>query len=400
VYSTNIKFNIIKRNILIDSNRRILSGIQVLDFTHVVAGPYATRILADLGAEIIKIDLPINPDDPYPVLSSGRPGYNVGKKSISVDLKTKDGKGIAQKISQSSDILIENFSPGTMKKLGMDFEKISESNPRLIIASISGFGQTGKDSSRRAFGATAHAEAGWLWTQQQAASTTEPFAPGVTVADILTAMDCISGILAALFDRERTGKGQQIDISLMDSQLAMLSEVANRTLLENSSADHKPFRHPIHQTKDGFININIGPGIRNWARIAAAFDNPSEQMPDMQDERNAKVAHWVSKFTNKEVAERMDKNGAPFGIVKTLHDALKNPVFHERGMIAQITNEYSEKIPVIGSPMHFSNAISGPEGIIPIAGEHTRNVLSANGYDGDLINSLIESKIVFEQIRN
>ena len=384
---------------MIDSTRRILSGIQVLDFTHVVAGPYATRVLADLGAEIIKIDLPIDPDAINPVLSSGRPGYNVGKQSISLDLKTKAGKDIVHKISQSSDILIENFSPGTMKKLGMDFNKLSESNPRLIIASISGFGQTGKSSHRRAFGATAHAEAGWLWTQQQAASATEPFAPGVTVADILTAENCISGILAALFDREKTGKGQQIDVSLMDSQLAMLSEIANRALLENSEADHTPFRHPIHKTKDGYVNINIGTE-RNWKRIATAFDNPSEQMPKIADESNVKIAHWVSKFTNEEIAERMSKNGAPFGIVKTLHEAVKNPVFHERGMITQITNEHSEKIPIISSPMHFSNAISGPEGVIPIAGEHTRNILRANGYDEDSINSMIESKIVFEQIRN
>ena len=378
--------------------RRILDGLCVLDFTHVVAGPYTTRVLADLGARVLKIDPPLTGSASTPVQSTGGPTRNLGKESISLDLKHKAGLEIVLKLATMADIVVENFRPGVMTQLGLGFKDLSSINPRLIYASISGFGQTGPASSRRAYGAVAHAEAGWLWVQQQASESAAPFAPGVTVADIVTAMNCVSAILATLYDREITGRGQHIDVTLMESQLAMLSEIAGPALDGSPVSDWQSFRHPIHATRDGHVTINLGTE-RNWVRIAEAFGYGQEPMPETAKEKDNIVAGWVSKFSTDEVAKRMDKTGAPYGIVRTLHDAVKDHNVSARGMVLQVDGKQNERIAVIGSPLHFSEADSGPKGPPPLAGEHSRTILGELGYTDTQVSHLLEARTVVQQDR-
>ena len=378
--------------------RRILDGVHVLDFTHVVAGPYATRVLADLGALVTKIDLPPPEDARLPVQSSGGVARNVGKQSIALDLKQRSGVEVALALAKRADVLVENFRPGVMTQLGLGFQRLIETNPRLIYASISGFGQSGPSAHRRAYGATAHAEAGWLWVQQKAFGGDTSFAPGVTVADIVTAMNCVSAVLAALYDREMAGRGQQLDVTLMESQLAMLSEVAGPPLAGDGESDWRPFRHPIHATRDGSVTINLG-GPHNWRRIAQALGHPEEPMPEDASEANAKVGTWVAVHTTADVARRMEEAGAPCGIVRSLHDAVKDPYFSERGMVVQVGDLQTGMFPVIGSPLHFSEAQSGPSGTAPLAGEHSRQVLSDLGYTDADIASLLASRAVVQQDR-
>ena len=378
--------------------RRILGGLHVLDFTHVVAGPYSTRVLADLGAQVTKVDLPPPEDARLPIQSSGGVSRNVGKHSIALDLKQRSGVEIALELARRSDVLVENFRPGVMAQLGLGYERLIETNPRLVYASISGIGQSGPSAHRRAYGATAHAEAGWLWVQQEAAGVDTPFAPGVTVADIVTAMNCISAVLAALYDREITGRGQQIDITLMESQLAMLSEVAGPALAGEDEVNWRPVRHPIHATRDGHVTINIG-GPRNWQRIAQALGHPEEAMPEDVSEANAKIGSWVADRTLADVSQRMDGAAAPYGIMRTLHEAVKDPYFSQRGMVVQVGDLQSEMLQVVGSPLHFSEAQSGPSGTPPLAGEHSRHVLGTLGYADADIASLLESRAVVQQDR-
>jgi len=200
------------------AERRILEGVKVVDFTRVVAGPYATRMLADMGAEVVTIDSPVGADggesEAGARRSAGSVENNLGKRSIVLDLKSEDGIEVARALAAQADVLVENFSPGVMERMGLGYEALHALNARLVYASISGFGHGNSSSHRRAFGATAHAEAGWLWAQQQAAGTAEPFAPGVTVADLITGTLSFSGMLAALLDRERTGQGQHVDVWL------------------------------------------------------------------------------------------------------------------------------------------------------------------------------------------
>lgn len=228
------------------SDQGILNDVKVLDFTRVVAGPYATRMLADLGADVIVVDSPVGADgdgaDSGPRRSAGSVENNLGKRSIVLDLKSEDGIEVVEALVLECDVLVENFSPGVMDQLGLGYERVHELNPGLVYASISGFGHGNSSSHRRAFGATAHAEAGWLWAQQQAAGTAEPFAPGVTVADLITGTLAFSGILAALLHVEHTGQGQHVDVSLMDGQLQLINQLASEALGGRTEADWRPFR--------------------------------------------------------------------------------------------------------------------------------------------------------------
>ncbi|MDP6107604.1 MAG: CoA transferase [Candidatus Brocadiia bacterium] len=378
------------------AERRILDGVQVLDFTHVVAGPYATRVLADLGARVTKVD-PLPPDGAEgPVRGSGSASNNAGKRSIALDLRVPAGTDVAARLAARADVLVENFRPGVMARLGLAYEQLREANPRLVFASISGFGQSGASSHRRAYGATAHAEAGWLWVQQQAAGFDAPFAPGITVADIVTASNAVSAILAALYDREHTGRGQHIDVTLVESQLAMLSEVAGPALAGDSEAEWRPFRHPIHAARDGHVTINLG-GPRNWQRIAEALGHPDEEMPPTPAEANAAVGSWVAGHDVADLARRMEEAGAPYGIVRSMREAVSDPYFAERGMVVRLDDPLDGKLTVIGSPLHFSDAVTGPAAAAPLAGEHSRQVLRDLGCDDAEVRSLLESRSVVQQ---
>ena len=376
--------------------RRILEGIRVLDFTRVVAGPYTTRVLADLGAEVIKVDQPPASQE-APARTAGSVANNLGKRSIAINLKTEVGLEVALALAARADVLVENFRPGVMAELGLGYERISKWNPRVIFASISGFGQSGPSSHRRAYGATAHAEDGWLWVQQETAENATPFAPGVTVADIVTAMNAVSGILAVLYDRERTGRGQWIDVTLMESQLAMLSEVARGALSGEPEAEWRPFRHPIHAARDGYVTINIG-GAHNWMRIAEALGHAGESIPSSPEAANQLVGPWVAAFNVGDLARRMEETGAPYGIMRSMHEALNDLYFKERGMIVDAPDHVDGTVRVIGSPLHFSDAQSGPQATgAPLAGQHSREILFSIGRSLEDIKAILGSGAIVQQ---
>ncbi len=379
--------------------RRVLEGIEVLDFTRVVAGPLCTRMLADAGANVLKVDRP-TPETDGPMRATGSPAANLGKRSIAVDLSQPDGVAVARDLAARADVIVENFTPGVMARWGLGYEQLSAGRPELIYASISGFGQSGPETDRRAYGAVAHAEAGLLWVQQQAQGAEVPFAPGITVADIVTGMNTFSGILAALYDRQQTGKGQQIDVTLMESQLAMLSEVStpplNATDDSDPEAEWRAFRHPVHATKDGHVTINIGSP-HNWLRIAHALGHP-EVTGDQPADANEQIASWVAPLTLDQVAEAMRAAGAPYGVVRTMPDAVNLPYFEDRGMIAELPDPIVGSLRAISSPIHLSNADTGPTAGPPLAGEHSREVLADIGRSAEQIDALIAGGTVSESL--
>lgn len=370
--------------------RRILEGVRVLDFTRVVAGPYCTRMLADLGADVARIDA--LPRGEGVQRAAGSAENNLGKRSIALDLKTDAGVEAARRLARASDVVVENFRPGVMADLGLGYEQLEAENDRLIFASISGFGQGNSHSHRRAFGATAHAEAGWLWVQQQALGSETPFAPGVTIADLATASFATSAILAALYDRERTGRGQAVDVSLMDGQLAILNAVAAPALAGQPPEAWTPFRHPIHAARDGHVTINIGSP-RNFARIAAAIGERDTTVPSDPTEANALVGSWVARHTVEELAAAMDREGAPYGIVKTMHEAVEHPYFAERGMIAEVADPIDGTVRAVDSPLFLSNAASTVAGPAPLVGQHTTEVLREAGFAAEEIDALLASDV-------
>ena len=375
------------------NDRRILDGVNVLDFTRVIAGPYCTRMLADMGANVVKIDA--IPDAPG-TRTAGGAGNNMGKRSITLDLKHHEGIKIAHELVARADVIVENFSPGVMDRLGLGYEDLKGDHPRLVFASISGFGQSGTYAHRRAYGATAHAEAGWLWVQQQAAGTGEPFAPGITIADMAAGLSCFSGILAALYDRENTGNGQWVDVSLMDAQLSILNEVAASPLNGGGVDDWKPFRHPLHAAKDGHMTINIG-GARNWERIAEGLGHPGVAMPDGVEQANALVGAWVGEQTTTEAAAGLEAAGAPYGISQSMPDAVEHPYFAERGMIVETDDPLDGSLRAINTPIVFSGAGRGATFGPPLAGQQTRAILSELGRSDAEMDALIAAGVTSEQ---
>ncbi len=372
-----------------------LEAVRVLDFTHVVAGPYCTRMLADIGAQVTKVDVPSPDGMSGPRRSSGSPVNNLGKRSIVLDLKHPRGVEVARALAARSDVLIENFAPGVMDRLGLGYEALRDEHPRLIYASIRGFAGDGPHGDRRAFGATAHAEAGWLWVQQQAQGGDRPFAPGVTVADIITAVGAFSTIMTALYRREQTGAGQRVEAALMDWQLAMLSEVFGDSL-NRGAAEWEPFRHPIHATRDGrHVTINIGSR-RNWQRIATALGHEGEPMPGTVADGNALVAEWVGRLSAEDVTIRLAAEGAAYGLLSTVDEAATHPYVVEQALVSEVPDPLAGALRVLASPMLLSGARQRPRAPAPLAGEHTRSTLLDLGYSDQEVTELLDAGAVQE----
>ena len=379
------------------NSRGNLDGVRVVDFTRIVAGPYATRMLADMGADVVVVDAPSGARGALPQSaprrSAGTVENSLGKRSIVLDLKSPDGIDVARKLAAQSDVLVENFSPGVMDRLGLGYEQLRVANPRLVFASISGFGHGNSSSHRRAFGATAHAEAGWLWVQQQAAAATDPFAPGVTVADLITGTLSFSGILAALLDRERTGLGQHVDVSLMDSQLQLANQVASEALNGRTEADWQPFRHPIHPTADGgHLTINIGT-LGHFERIARGLGHDGVERETNPREANQQVARWVSALTTAEAARGLRAAGAAYGVVRSMPEAVRDPFFAERGMIVEVDDPIDGTHRAVSSAVFFSDTRSRPEGPAPLAGEHSQAILEELGYGTERVTELLAGAV-------
>lgn len=374
--------------------RRILSGVRVLDITQIVAGPYCTRMLADLGAVVTKIDPPAeDAAGAKPRRSAGPLAQNLGKRSIVLDLKSPEGATIARDLAVKADVVVQNYRPGALAELGLGYEALRQLNPRLIYASISGFGPGTSYASRGAFGATAHAEAGWLWVQQQAQGGSAPFAPGITVADIATGMNACTAIIAALYDRERTGAGQAIDISLMDSQLAFLAEAAAPVLGSPAGTPWVPFRHGLQRAKDGYLAINLGAE-KNWPRLARAMRCPDVPLPDDRAAAERMLDDWVATCTVDEAEAALRASGAPYGVMRSMREAIEHPYFAERGMLVDVPDPVSGSVKAVSSPLFFSESSSAPEGAAPLAGQHTFEVLDELGYSESQIEQLHQSGII------
>jgi crotonobetainyl-CoA:carnitine CoA-transferase CaiB-like acyl-CoA transferase len=394
---------------------KALDGILVIDLSRVLAGPYCTMELADMGATVVKIELPGSGDDTRaygPPFLHGESTYfmsvNRNKMSLTLNLKHPRGQEILRQLLQKGDVLVENFRPGTLEGLGFGYDAVHALNPRLIYCSISGFGQTGPYAQRPGYDLIAQAEGGVM------SLTGEPDDPplkvGLSFADITAGMNAFSGILLALLARHQTGEGQRVDVSLLDCQVALLTYQAGIYFATGKSPERLGNKHPsitpyeTFEASDGHIIIACGnQGF--WERFCklAGLDHlladdrftTMKKRVENRHELTPLVATGVKTRTRQEWYDLLDREGIPCGLIKTVAEVCTDPQVLARDMVVQLNHPTAGPISVNGVPIKLSatpGAVTNPP---PLLGQHTDAILAdILGYTAGQIAELRQLKAV------
>ena len=369
-----------------------LSGITVLDLTQFLSGPFCTMIMADLGADILKIERPDRPRASGPYLHGERIydlSVNRSKKSMTLNLKSDAGKDIFKKLLISSDVVIENFKPGTMERMGLGYEELKKIRPNLIYAAISGFGYTGPYKNRGALDMVIQGMSGLMSLTGE--PNGRPTRCGTSTSDIFSGIYMFGAVASALYEREKTGKGQFIDVAMLDSTFSCLENAVINTCIFNKNPERVGNSHPTSvpfqtfQTSDGEIIITCSRD--------SAFYSLCRAMgrPDMiQDERFAKaearrlnkelledeITRFTSTRTLDECEETLNQFGVPNGRINTLTMICKDPQIAARDMIVKVEHPVAGTYQMAGSPLKFSSLTEAHYEPAPTLGQHTREILS------------------------
>ncbi len=395
--------------------KKPLDGVRVLDLTRVLAGPFCTMNLADLGAEVIKIEVPGRGDDSrgyVPTLPTGDSGYfysvNRGKRSITVDLRTPEGAEIFLGLVAISDIVVENFSPTTMDRFGVGFEQLKSANPKIILCSISGFGQTGPMSADPAYDIVAQALGGTMSITGTPGG--EPMRCGVSIGDLTAALYGLAGILAALRVRDRDGIAQHVDIAMLDCQVAILEDALARYSVSHKIPGPLGTRHPSitpfqqFKASDGYFVAGAG-NESIWLRMCDAIGR-TELKDDPRFLRNTDrtanhpaleailAAHFAPKPRDYWI-ERLKAAAVPCAAINNLEEVTRNPHLHERHMILRADVPGYDGLVVPGSPLKLSGSTATPDTRAPGLGENTDEVLTRLlGFDNRRLSELRQRSII------
>jgi len=372
-----------------------LSGIFVLDLTRVLSGPYCTMMLADLGARVIKVEQPMKGDDTRawgpPFLGSESAYFlsvNRNKKSVALDLKDPRTRPVLSALIARADVLVENFRPGTMERLGLGYEALSEASPRLIYCSISGFGQTGPRRLEPGYDAMMQAEGGLM--SITGAEDGPPFRLGVAIADIATGMFAVQAILAALLARQRTGRGQRVDVAMLDAVASLLTYQASSAFATGATPTRMGNRHPsiapydTFAAADGEFVLSVGndeqfrrlaavvnrDGLADDPRFATNADRVA-RYDELRQDLSAAFAPW----RRAELIAALTAAGVPCGAVRSVTEALADPQLAARDMIVPLEHATAGPIRVLGSPLKLSATPATVRTPPPALGQHTFEVL-------------------------
>jgi CoA:oxalate CoA-transferase len=370
-----------------DTTTGPLDGVRVLDFSIMLAGPYCARLLADVGADVIKIEPPEGDDMRLrSPLREGNSAYfgqlNAGKRSISLDLKNPEAIKLIHRLVKQTDILVENFRPGVMDRLGLGYEALREINPRLIYCSISGYGQTGPAAERAAYAMIVHAESGFdRALMRYAEDRDRPASGAVFVADVLGGIFGYSAIQTALVQRARTGEGQRIDVALMDCMLNLLVYELQEAQFPNQSP--RPTYGPV-RARDGDILIApITP--RNFSALCEvtgqtelATDPRFASVPARGANWKAMmgvIEQWTERHTVSECISALDRAGVPSAVYRDPGAALTDPHLLQRGAFAKLADGAGEFVGV-NAPWKMSGARTAMQRDVPATGAHRDEILS------------------------
>jgi len=398
---------------------RPLEGVRVLDFTRVLSGPHATRMLADLGAEVIKVEPPMGDLTRFatPRINSQSSYFtqqNVGKKNISLDMTKPEAVEILKLLVARCDVVIENFRPGVMKKMGLDYEALRSSNPRLIYASISGYGATGPWVTRRAYAPVVNAETGITKHQGDVRGgqyANDPHSHG----DVYTALEASAAILAALYQREHTQCGQYIDVSMAETMLYVNEHAHNHLwdddVPEGTIRSFQPADYPVLTVADGSMVVVSGhPAEKGTFDF---FVGAMEKPELLSDERFKDIEHRLQHFnelmsimlqwaktvpTADEIEERLAKNQLACGRLRSVRELAETDWAEARGAIVDIDNRGTGTLRIPNSPWHFSGSDTSTRGVAQYRGEDNRDVFSnIVGLDDETIETYERENILLSR---
>ncbi|KAI7898098.1 CoA-transferase family III domain-containing protein [Cokeromyces recurvatus] len=396
-----------------------LEGIRVLDLTRVLAGPYCTMMLGDLGADVIKVENPKGGDDtrawgpPFATHNNhSESAYflcvNRNKRSMTVNMKSSGGRKVIEDLVRQSDVLVENYLPGKLEKLGLGYQQLQKINPKLIYASITGYGQTGPYANRPGYDVIIEAEAGLMHITGE--QDGRPVKVGVAITDLTTGLYAHSAILAALIQRGVTGRGQHIDCSLIESQVASLANIASNFLIGQREATRMGTSHPsivpyqVFPTLDSFVMIGAGND-GQFAKLCDRLDlqhlvdNPKfKRNTDRVKHRTEMIRILEERFQQATTAEwlkKLDGSGFPFAPIHTIQQTFEHPQIVARGLVHEIEHETVGKIKIVGPPVKFSEAHTTVRLPPPVLGAHTNDILSnVLGYSKTQIDQLLLDKSI------
>lgn len=393
-----------------------LNHIRVLDLSRVLAGPYCTMVLGDLGAEVIKVERPGGGDDTRgwgPPLVEGESAYflccNRNKRSMTLDLKSAQGQEIARRLAAKADVLVENFLPGTLDGWGLGYEALTRENPRLVFCSITGFGQTGPRRDEPGYDILMQAMSGVM------SITGEPDGPpmkvGVAISDITAGLFAANAILAALVARDRTGRGERIDIALFDSTLAWLANLGSNYLTTGAVPTRHGTAHPsivpyqAFQAADESIIVAVGNDAQ-YQRFCRDVLGRPELASDLRFATNALrvqhrkellpiLAELLAKRPATEWLRLMDEALVPAGPVNTIDRVFQDPQVAAREMLIEVPHPTIGPLKMAGSPLKFSSHATSPRRPPPLLGEHTEEILRVElGLDAASIDELRNASVV------
>ena len=373
-----------------------LEGVRVLDLTWVLAGPFASMVLCDLGADVIKVERPPIGDVARMTapLVNGESCYflsvNRGKRSIAVDLKNEAGRDLFLRLVERVDVMMENFTPGTMEALGLGYDVLCQRNPRLIYAATSGFGQTGPDRLRPALDIIAQGMGGIMSITGEPGGP--PVRPGISLGDIAAGLFTAIGVLAALHERERSGRGQMIDVAMLDCQISILENAFARYFATGQVPEPIGTRHPVatpfqaFPTRDGYIVLALSWGVENqWELFCATIgradliDDPRFDTGPLRTEHHAELEpiliEAMKKKTTAEWVRELDAIGLPCGPLNNIAQAAALPQVKAREMLVEVEHPRVGRFPLPNTPVKLSRTPGGVRGPSPDLGQHTDDVL-------------------------
>jgi formyl-CoA transferase len=394
---------------------RPLEGLRVVDLTRVLSGPYCTMQLGDLGAEVIKVERPGEGDDTRafaPPFQGDQAAYflsvNRNKKSMTLDMKSERGKEVLWRLIDVSDVLVENFRPGAMDRLGLGYDAVRARRPGMVYCSISGFGDTGIQKDRPGYDVIVQGEAGIM--DITGPRDGAPHKVGVAVADLVSGLNAVQGILAALYTCKSTGVGQHVRISMYEAVAALLTFNASIFYATGDSPRRRGNEHPTivpyetFEAADGWINL----GVANddlWQRFCEAAERPELK----KDPRFAKasdrvrnrdvlvplVKAVVKERSRDEWLKRLDKAGVPSGAIRTVGEVCESEVLKARGMIAEMQHSSAGIVRGVKSVMHLSETPLDSYAPPPMLGEHTREILTrVLAYSAGDVDRLARDKVI------